>query len=425
MLPDKIELCEGNLCLLSTKFGYVLSGNIKRDDICLVNYNENPVVLNAISSNNESVDSLLQKFWDEQHIPEIEKEGIAKTEVCEAEFKNSVQIIDNRFQVRLPLKIPIEDLTLGNSFNLALQRLNSLAKRFSKDPELKKNYTKFIQEYSDLGHGRFIDLASSKMPIDQYYFMPHHPVIREHSQTTRLRVVFDASAKTSLNLSLNDVLYNGPTVQRKLFEILVLFRSYEFVALCDIRQMYRQIRIDPSQNHLQNILWRSNVNDPLLCLQLQTVTYGVRSSSFLATRCLVELAIRYGDKYPLAASVLLNNIYVDDCLFGSCSTEQLKQVCNELITLLRLGSFELHKWSSSSNRILSDVPKDKQVFSEHHQFDNSEAVLKALGLFLDMKNDQFRIYQGVAALTVTAPSLGRQCDRLGRFLGKAPLNCIQ
>lgn len=391
MLPDKIELNGGNLCLLSTKFGYVLSGNIKRENICLTSINEHKVVLHATTIQTENVDLLLQQFWEEQHTPEINKEDIVKPDICEAEFKNSVQLINNRFQVRLPLKVPIEELHLGDSFTLALQRLNNLTKRFNKNPELKEAYSEFIREYVDLGHAEIIDLASSTTPIDQFYFMPHHPIIRKDSKTTKLRVVFDASAKAKSNLSLNDVLHNGPVVQKGLFEILILFRSYEFIALCDVRQMYRQIRTDPSQNNLQNILWRSRIDDKLLCLQLQTVTYGVKSSSFLATRCLVELALRYGEQYPLAAKVLINNTYIDDCIFGAPSIAELKKVCDELIELLRLGSFELHKWSSNNHKILSNIPRDKQVFDKDHQFKSGHAVLKALGLCLDVNKDQLRI----------------------------------
>lgn len=161
MLPDKIDLPEGSLCLLSTKFGYVISGNILRDNVCLANVGNNKnIVLHAITSPDDNVDLLLQKFWDEQHIPEIHKEETSKLDICEAEFQKSVQLFDNRFQVQLPLKVPIKDLNLGESFDIALQRLNHLTKRFSRDSKLKESYSNFIQEYIALGHAKVIELAS-------------------------------------------------------------------------------------------------------------------------------------------------------------------------------------------------------------------------------------------------------------------------
>jgi hypothetical protein len=59
--------------------------------------------------------------------------------------------------------------------------------------------------------------------------MPHHAVIKEHSISTKTRVVFDASAKTTNGISLNDQLMIGPTLQEDLFSILTRFRTYQYV----------------------------------------------------------------------------------------------------------------------------------------------------------------------------------------------------
>ena len=45
---------------------------------------------------------------------------------------------------------------------------------------------------------------------------------RQHSSsTTKLRIVFDGSAKTTNGLSLNDILLVGPNIQQDLFSILL------------------------------------------------------------------------------------------------------------------------------------------------------------------------------------------------------------
>lgn len=94
MLPDKIELSR-DLVLLSTKFGYIVSGKINQDNVtCLLSQgiSNERVALHAVNNNN--IDSLLQKFWDEQHIPETQKEGIANQQICETEFKRSAKLTD-------------------------------------------------------------------------------------------------------------------------------------------------------------------------------------------------------------------------------------------------------------------------------------------------------------------------------------------
>lgn len=74
-------------------------------------------------------------------------------------------------------------------------------------------------------------------------FLPHHPVFRPDSTTTKIRVVFDGSCRESYQLFLNEILYAGPTVQPTLISIVLNFRIplYEFVA--DSEKMFRQIWI--------------------------------------------------------------------------------------------------------------------------------------------------------------------------------------
>lgn len=97
---------------------------------------------------------------------------------------------------------------------------------------------------------------------------------------------------TNQKVSLNDLLLKGPVVQKDLFEVLLAFRLNKFFFISDIRMMFRCVNLDPKQCSLQNILWRESPNADIQCIQLKTVTYGLKPSSYLATRCLIELANR-------------------------------------------------------------------------------------------------------------------------------------
>ena len=46
--------------------------------------------------------------------------------------------------------------------------------------------------------------------------MPYRVVIRESTELTKLRVVYDASVKSESGFSLNDCLEKGPPLQNKL-----------------------------------------------------------------------------------------------------------------------------------------------------------------------------------------------------------------
>lgn len=60
------------------------------------------------------------------------------------------------------------------------------------------------------------------------FYMPHHAVLKESGNTTKLRVVFNASAKTTNGISFNDNLLIGPTIQDDLFAILLRFRLHYY-----------------------------------------------------------------------------------------------------------------------------------------------------------------------------------------------------
>lgn len=97
-------------------------------------------------------------------------------------------------------------------------------------------------------------------------------MIKSGSLTTKLRVVFDASAKSSNKIFLNDMLIAGPTIQQDLFVIVTRFRRKKYVLTADIEKMHRQILVSPKHTPLQSIVWRERSEKPID--ELKTITYG-------------------------------------------------------------------------------------------------------------------------------------------------------
>ena len=120
---------------------------------------------------------------------------------------------------------------------MARKRLTSLCRRFQRDKRFEADYHVVIQEYLELG---LMTKITTDHCTDDGYFLPHYGVIKESSQTTKLRVVFDGSAPTTTGVSLNDVLHTGPKLQDDLFFILLRFRSHQYVITGDVKKMYRQ-----------------------------------------------------------------------------------------------------------------------------------------------------------------------------------------
>ena len=66
--------------------------------------------------------------------------------------------------------------------------------------------------------------------LEGVHYIPQQAVIKEEAQSTKLRVVYDCSAKCRPEEpSLNDCLETGPPLQPHLFDILMRARTYKYL----------------------------------------------------------------------------------------------------------------------------------------------------------------------------------------------------
>jgi hypothetical protein len=276
--------------------------------------------------------------------------------------------------VKLPLRESPE--SLGDSFNLAKKRFYGLEKRFRRNPNLKLQYSKFIEEYAELRH-----LSECYLKPEISYFLCHHPVMKEDSESTKLRVVFDGSAPTTSGYSLNDILLVGPTVQDTLFSILIRARQYRYLLTDDVEKMYRQVELDEEDRNLQLIFWRDHESQPLKIFKLNTLTYGTASASYLSTRCIKELGDECEDE--LVKDIITHDFYVDDLICGSNNKDQLRHILDSVSRVLSSGCFNLRKLKSN----LPDVFMNRDLStSENLTFSES---ISTLGMGWKPSTDSF------------------------------------
>ncbi|XP_062557629.1 uncharacterized protein LOC134222497 [Armigeres subalbatus] len=178
---------------------------------------------------------------------------------------------------------------LGESKDIAFRRLQGTERRLAKNSSLREQYVAFMEEYLNLGHMKMLE-EDSQGSIQRCY-LPHHPVVKEASTTTKVRVVFDASCKTSTGVSLNDVLLVGPIVQEDLRSIILRCRTKQIMLVSDVEKMFRQVVVRSEDRHLQCILWRNSPSENVRTYELNTVTYGTKPAPFFGhqdaatTRC--------------------------------------------------------------------------------------------------------------------------------------------
>ncbi|XP_037930495.1 uncharacterized protein LOC119665299 [Teleopsis dalmanni] len=354
----QIKLGLGLPTLQKTILGWIVSG---RYDVsqCV---NNSTCLLSSI----DSVEEKLERLWKLEEVSITPHAWTSEQQVCDRLFSETVCRTDaGRVMVRLPFKDNPQ--CLGSSYGTALRRLIAQEKRLSRSPELKTQYVAFMEEYQNLGH-----MIEVKDPnIDEpHYYIPHHCVLKPTSTSTKLRVVFDASCRTSSQKSLNDILMIEPTLQTELFILLLRFRLFRFALTADIVKMYRQILIDPEDRKFQYILWRSSPSTNIRTFQLNTVTYGTAAAPHLAIRCLLYIAHQYVNQFKISAEVIKSSFYVDDLLHGADSLSELHQIRYELEELLKQG---LAKWHLNHRAFRDDTTiKDLNI--------DSDVITSTLGL---------------------------------------------
>lgn len=372
VVSGKIRLPSGPY-LVNTKLGWIITGPLYTE-----NSHTNKVQCHVAQFT--QLNEQLKQFWEIEEISCSGQKLSREESSCENLFTQTTTRVDNgRFSVQIPLKESAE--SLGDSYEVAKTRFLSLERKLVRNPQYKRMYSDFMQEYLSLGHMTRIDNDYTK----PFYFLPHHGVLREDSVTTKLRVVFDASQKTSTQKSLNDIQLIGPALQNDLFSILLRFRQYKYVACADIEKMFRQILVHEEQRNLQLILWRENPSDPLSVYRLNTVTYGTASAPYLCIRCVRQLGLECTDE--LVSQTILEDFYVDDLITGANSKTQLSYICKKVTEICQSGCFPLRKWITNSPNIVSHTAQNAN--SSKYLSLGENVSSKTLGLGWFNSKDEF------------------------------------
>ena len=124
--------------------------------------------------------------------------------------------------------------------------------------------------------------------------------------------------------------------------------------------MFCPIWIHPDDRHFQTIHWRTNILQAVLIFIFLTITYGLKCSFYLAIRVLRKLAKDYGHLYPLAYWIIPDESYMDDLMSGGDTMEIVREKQEQLIGVLKVGSFTLRKWASNAVELEDWFPQSQR-----------------------------------------------------------------
>ena len=141
----------------------------------------------------------------------------------------------------------------------SLRRLDRLYHRLNR-MEITHEYNQVIEQQKEEG---IVELACEP-PVSKEFYLPHKPVIRAGAEWTKLRVVYDGSAKENpQSPSLNDCLYAGPSIQNKLWNVLTRMRFHPVALSGELRQAFLQIRIRKEERDSLRFHWKPTAHSQI------------------------------------------------------------------------------------------------------------------------------------------------------------------
>ena len=181
--------------------------------------------------------------------------------------------------------------------------------------------------------------------------------------TTKLRVVHDASSKTS-GPSLNECLYKGPKFHQLILDLLIQFRCYKVALIADVEKTFLMIAVDEKDRDVLQFIWVDDVSkeEPELHVYRFTrVVFGVSSSPFLLNATVKYHLEHYLDSNKSTVKRLLRFTYVDDIISGAASDEEAFALYSQAKEIFSQGGLNLRKFQSNSQPLQTKIDAAEEL----------------------------------------------------------------
>ena len=279
---------------------------------------------------------------------------------------------------------------MENDFYLAEGRLRNLLVRLRRTPILLKAYDHEMKLLAEKGFVEEVNVGYEGI----HKYVPHHPVIREDKVTTKIRPVFDGSAKGRFGPSINECLEVGPNLNPDLMAILMRFRIKRIAWIADIEKAFLNIALPEEDANDVRFLWSSNLSDPSarnIAFRWKRVPFGLTSSPFQLRATISKHLKLYQSKFPLLTRNIEEQLYVDDLLGGAHTLEEAEESILNTKVIFADAQLKMTKWTTSNPDLQKILEKEGLCYSLEGLLAQNLSTEnpKVLGVSWDTKTDSF------------------------------------
>ncbi|XP_043496428.1 uncharacterized protein LOC122520404 [Polistes fuscatus] len=347
LLTGRCHDLKNGLAAIETRLGWTVLGKVPTRE------RRNDAVGTAISMFVENVN--VSDLWSLDTLgirdPIENKSHKENEEEIKASLLKTVVINEEgRYEVGLPWKEnhpPLKD-----NKEIAHRQLQTTIKKL-KDQGLYQEYDTVFNDWLNEG-------IIERVPIEEEknwgHYLPHRGVLKEGS-TTRLRPVFNASARGKNSVSLNECLHVGHNLIELIPTVLQRFRKGKIGIISDIRKAFLQIGINANDRDFLRFLWYDGSGN-IMILRHRRVVFVVSSSPFILGAIIhkhLNDLIHQTGSHKFTTSIilqLLQSFYVDNSVTSVNTRDQLIQFMTESTAMMKLASFDLRGWEYNGDKTL-------------------------------------------------------------------------
>eukprot|EP00117_Sycon_ciliatum_P039449 scpid9122/ scgid5519/ len=372
LIGPQVISVTADLVLVESKLGFIPSGKVSGDTP--------PDTVMHLSADSIADDTLpaLEDLWSLESLGINDNPETTDNDMVREHFNATIRKENGRYTVNWPWKEKAPQV----NYELARGRLVSLIKRLSTQPDILRHYDQTIRDQHASG---IIEEVPNAVPTGPVHYLPHHCVQRQASTTTKLRIVYDASAKTNKDgNSLNDCLHSGPSLLPDLGGILVRFRLFPVGITSDIEKAFLQVGLDEPDRDYTRFLWLKDISQPVSPANLVTyrfcrIPFGVISSPFLLSATIHH---HLDNSNSTLGSEIRDSTYVDNVITGRNTADEASTLYDSAKSLFNDAAMNLREWSSNSDEFNHTLPDFDKATSNN---------VKCLGLAWDTKEDTLNV----------------------------------
>ena len=304
------------------------------------------------------------------------------------QFRDSIELINGEYHVELVFPDNIEQVQ--SNAGVAI----NVADRVYKNLSSKGQYDDYVNIFKAFESEKIVErIEVSPKDFNNYIWIPHRPVFKTDEQsTTRMRPVFNASLKTKRGTpSLNEATYCGVNLMQDMCQLLMRFRTNQFVYLSDIRKAFLMIKLKKDKDR-NRFCFFVREGDKLICYRFTTIIFGLNSSPFI-----LNYVIQYhASLFPQdeCTEMLKNIFFVDNLVKSHNNEDKLMYLYKTSVDRMAQGGFELRSCNTNSEKLKELMIKDKK-FVEHDC-----ALEKVLGYMYSPTEDMLHLAKANIDLTI-------------------------